>query len=114
MPQIEDWQNRPLSSVYSIIFIDAIHFSVRNDGIVSKLAAYVVLGINEDGMKEVLSIEVISMLAQQHNSKYIVTPLSHTQLADYLSVNRSAMTRELSKMRDEGIIDFDKDTFAIK
>ena len=59
MPQIDDWQNRPLSSVYPIIFIDAIHFSVSNDGIVSKLAAYVVLGINEDGMKEVLSIEVI-------------------------------------------------------
>ncbi len=45
---LEDWQTRPLSAVYPIIFIDAIHFSVRNDGIVSKLAAYVVLGINED------------------------------------------------------------------
>ncbi len=58
MPKIEDWQNRPLSAVYPIVFIDAIHFSVRNDGIVSKLAAYVVLGINEDGHKEVQSIEI--------------------------------------------------------
>lgn len=66
MPQIEDWQNRPLSAVYPIVFIDAIHFSVRNDGIVSKLAAYVVLGINEDGMKEVLSIEV----GENESSKY--------------------------------------------
>ncbi len=66
MPQIEDWQNRPLSAVYPIIFIDAIHFSVCNDGIVSKLAAYVVLGINEDGMKEVLSIEV----GENESSKY--------------------------------------------
>ena len=56
----------------------------------------------------------ISMLAQQQESKYVITPLSRTQLADYLSVNRSAMTRELSKMRDEGIIDFDRDTFVIK
>ena len=58
LPQIEEWQNRPLSAVYPIVFIDAIHFSVRNDGIISKLAAYIVLGINEDGLKEVLSIEV--------------------------------------------------------
>ena len=35
-------------------------------------------------------------------------------MADYLSVNRSAMTRELSKMKEEGILDFDKNTFLIK
>ncbi len=58
LPQIEQWQSRPLASVYPILFIDAIHFSVRHDSIVSKLAAYVVLGINEDGCKEVLTLEV--------------------------------------------------------
>ena len=47
----EEWQNRPLSGVYPIVFIDAIHFSVRDNGIIRKLAAYVVLGINEDGYK---------------------------------------------------------------
>ena len=57
LPQIEDWQNRPLSSIYPILFIDTIHFSVRQDGMVSKLAAYIVLGINEDEKKEVLTIE---------------------------------------------------------
>jgi CRP-like cAMP-binding protein len=56
----------------------------------------------------------ISMLAQQQKSKYIKAPLSRTQLADYLSINRSAMTRELGKMRDEGMIDFDRNTFVIK
>ena len=56
----------------------------------------------------------ISTLAQQQKSKYIKAPLSRTQLADYLSINRSAMTRELGKMRDEGIIDFDRNTFVIK
>jgi transposase-like protein len=39
LPQIEEWQNRPLSAVYPIIFIDAIHFSVREDSIVHKVAA---------------------------------------------------------------------------
>ncbi|SDF72488.1 Transposase, Mutator family, partial [Eubacterium pyruvativorans] len=42
LPQIEEWQNRPLSAVYPIIFIDAIHFSVREDSIVHKVAAYAV------------------------------------------------------------------------
>ena len=58
LPRIEEWQNRPLSPVWQIVFIDALHFSVCNDGVIRKLAAYVVLGINEDGMKEVLSIVV--------------------------------------------------------
>ena len=51
LPQIEDWQNRPLEAVYPIVFIDAIHFSVREDGVVQKRAAYVVLGIDADGKK---------------------------------------------------------------
>ncbi len=51
MPQIEDWQNRPLSEVYPVLFVDAIHYSVRDNGIIRKLAVYVVLGINKDGLK---------------------------------------------------------------
>ena len=34
LPRIEEWQNRPLSSVYPIVFIDAVHFSVRDDGVI--------------------------------------------------------------------------------
>ena len=56
----------------------------------------------------------ISQLAQEQNTKYVNSPLSRVALAEYLSVNRSAMIRELSKMRDDGIIDFDKDTFIVK
>jgi transposase-like protein len=65
-PQIEEWQNRALSSVYPIVFIDAIIFSVRRDKSVQKMSAYIVLGINSDGMKEVLSIE----LGETESSKY--------------------------------------------
>ena len=43
LPRIEEQQNRPLSPVYPIVFIDAVHFSVRDDGVIRKLAAYVVL-----------------------------------------------------------------------
>lgn len=35
LPRIEEWQNRPLSPVYPIVFIDAVHFSVRDDGVMS-------------------------------------------------------------------------------
>ena len=66
LPRIEEWQNRPLSTVYPIVFIDAVHFSVRDDGVIRKLAAYVVLGINEDGIKEVLSI----IVGENESSKY--------------------------------------------
>jgi len=66
LPQIEEWQNRPLDEIYPVVFIDAIHYSVRNDGIIQKLAAYVVLGINLEGRKEVLTIEV----GQNESAKY--------------------------------------------
>ena len=72
LPQIGEWQNRPLASVYPIVFIDAVHFSVRDDGVIRKLAAYVVLGINEDGKKEVLTI----VIGENESSKYWLSVLN--------------------------------------
>ena len=66
LPEIELWQQRPLDDIYPIVFIDAVHFSVREDKQVKKLAAYVVLGINEDGIKDVLGVYV----GQNESSKY--------------------------------------------
>lgn len=66
LPEIDAWQNRPLSAVYPILFIDAVHFSVRDNGIIRKLAAYIILGINDEGHKEVLSIQV----GENESSKY--------------------------------------------
>lgn len=57
LPQIEEWQNRPLDEVYPTIFIYAIYYSVRDNGVIKKLAAYVILGINVEGKKEVLTIQ---------------------------------------------------------
>ena len=54
--QIEDWQKRPLDEVYPIVFIDAVHFSVRDNGQIRKLAAYVILAVSLTGHKGVLSI----------------------------------------------------------
>ena len=72
LPKIEEWQNRSLSAVYPIVFIDAVHFSVRNDGVVRKLAAYVVLGINEEGKKEILAITI----GENESSKYWLSVLN--------------------------------------
>ena len=38
LPQIEDWQKRPLDEVYPIVFIDAVHFSVKDNHVIRKLA----------------------------------------------------------------------------
>lgn len=56
LPKIKEWQNRPLESIYPICFVDAVHFSVREESSVVKKAAYIVLGINEYGEKDVLGI----------------------------------------------------------
>ena len=71
LPQIEDWQNRPLDEVYPILYIDAIHYSVRDNGVIRKLAAYVILGINTEGKKEVRSITV----GDNERSKYWLSVL---------------------------------------
>ena len=56
IPLVEEWQNRPLCEHYYFVFMDAIHYKVRqNNRIVSK-AAYIVIGIDDDGYKDVLGI----------------------------------------------------------
>ena len=83
IPHIEEWHSRPLSSLYPIVFIDAIMFSVRCDKVVQKIAAYIVLGVNSEGMKEVLSIE----LGETESAKYwlnVFNSLKHRGVKDIL------------------------------
>lgn len=56
LPLVNEWQNRPLEKTYSFIFMDAIHYKVREDKQIVVKAAYVVIGVNLDGYKEVLGI----------------------------------------------------------
>ena len=56
IPLVSEWQNRPLEKTYSFVFMDAIHYKVREDKQIVVKAAYVVLGVNMDGEKEVLGI----------------------------------------------------------
>lgn len=58
LPVVREWQQRPLEEVYAIVFMDAIHFHVRSEGQIVKKAVYIAIGINMDGIKEVLGMWV--------------------------------------------------------
>ena len=72
IPEIQEWQKRRLEKVYPIVFIDATHFHVKDNGQIVKKAAYVVLGIDEDGMKNVLTITV----GENESAKYWMSVLN--------------------------------------
>ena len=55
----------------------------------------------------------LSIQAQVQNARYFVVPLGRVELAEYLCVDRSALTRELAKMKEDGLIDYDKKCFRI-
>lgn len=56
LPVITEWRNRPLEKVYPIVFLDAMHFKVREDGKVVSKAFYTVLAINKEGTKDILGM----------------------------------------------------------
>ena len=56
LPLVTEWQNRPLEEVYGIVFMDAIHYKVRSEGRIVSKAAYTVMGVTLEGIKEILGI----------------------------------------------------------
>lgn len=72
LPKIEEWQKRSLDRVYPVVYVDAIHYSVRDNNVIRKLAAYVILRINCSGRKEVLSIQI----GENESAKYWLTALN--------------------------------------
>ena len=91
LPQIEDWQNRPLDDVYPVLYIDAIHYSVRDNGIIRKMAAYVILGVSCEGKKDVLTIEV----GDNESAKYwlsVLNSLKNRGVKDILIICADGLT----------------------
>jgi putative transposase len=66
VPLIKEWQSRPLQSVYAVVFLDAIHFKVKQDGHIVNKAAYMVIGIDLDGNKDVLGM----WIGEHESSKF--------------------------------------------
>lgn len=81
--------------------------SEKNRGLVQKLD-YMSRRTTREKLLSYLSEE-----AKKQNSASITLPFNRQQLADYLSVDRSAMSNELCKMRDEGILEFEKNRFRL-
>ena len=83
LPLVNEWQNRPLETIYCHVIMDAVHYKVRQEGRIVNKAAYVAIGTNLDGMKEVLGIWV----GENESSKYwlkVITELKNRGVEDIL------------------------------
>ena len=58
LPEVKEWQERPLEEVYAVVYLDAVHFHVRSEGRIVKKAVYIALGLDMDGKKDVLGMYV--------------------------------------------------------
>ena len=72
MPEVTAWQNRPLESVYPFVFMDAIHYKVKEDHRYVTKAAYVVLGITLEGRKDILGV----WIGEHESSKFWLNVLN--------------------------------------
>lgn len=75
LPEVEQWQNRPLNECYTVIWMDAMHFKVREDGRVKSKAVYVIIGLNEYGVKEVLGLYI----SESEGARFWLQILTHLQ-----------------------------------
>ncbi|HCH6634801.1 TPA: IS256 family transposase, partial [Clostridioides difficile] len=83
LPLAHEWQNRPLDMIYPIVFMDAIHYKVRSEGRIVNKAAYIAIGVNLEGIKEVLGI----WIGENESSKYwlkVLTDVKNRGVKDIL------------------------------
>ena len=72
LPEAREWQQRPLESIYAVMFMDAIHYHVRSEGQIVKKAVYIAIGIDLNGRKDVLGMWV----GENESAKYWTTVLN--------------------------------------
>ena len=72
LPIAKEWQQRPLESVYAVVFLDAIHYHVRSEGQIVKKAVYIAIGIDLEGKKDVLGMWV----GENESAKFWATVLN--------------------------------------
>ena len=58
LPEIKEWQSRPLNSIYPFVFMDCIHYKVREEACILSRDANIILGVTVEGYKDILSINV--------------------------------------------------------
>ena len=82
LPEVTAWQNRPLESVYPFVFLDAIHYKVKENHQYQTKAAYVVLGITMDGKKDILGV----WIGEHESSKFWLNVLNDLKSRGVLDV----------------------------
>ena len=91
IPEMEEWKSRRLEEVYPFVYIDAIHFNVKTNGVIGKNAAYVVLGISKNGIKEVLGIYI----GESESSKFwlsVLNDIKNRGVKDILVLSSDGLT----------------------
>lgn len=83
IPEIKLWQSRPLEPVYAIVFLDAMHYRVKEDGKVTSRAIYNIIGINTEGKKDLLGMYI----SESEGANFwlqVLTDLNNRGLEDIL------------------------------
>lgn len=83
LKEVQEWQNRPLDEIYPILFLDALQVKIRDGGHVKNMAVYLAIGVNMEGIKEVLGIWV----EQAESAKFwlsVITELQNRGVKDIL------------------------------
>lgn len=91
IPEMEEWKSRRLDDVYPFVYIDAIHFNVKENGAIGKKAAYVAMGISKQGIKEVLGIYI----GENESSKFWMTVFNNLKnrgIKDILVLSSDGLT----------------------
>jgi transposase-like protein len=85
LPKVEEWRNRPLQELYSIVYIDGQRYKIRSDGQVKNKTVYVVMGIDMNGRKDILGL----WISETESAKYwlkVMTDLKNRGVKDILII----------------------------
>ena len=88
IPDVKAWQSRPLEPLYCIVWLDAMHYKVKVDGKIQHKALYNVLGINKDGLKQVLGMYI----SEREGANFWLAVL--TDLQEYKKKKKSRLCEQ--------------------
>lgn len=75
LPLIQEWRSRPLEAVYPFVWLDAIHYKIRHEGRVCNRAVYCIIGINQEGFKNLLGMYI----GEQEGARFWLSVLTDLQ-----------------------------------
>ncbi len=91
LPIAKEWQSRPLEEVYAVVFMDAIHYHVRSEGQIIKKAVYIAIGVQMDGIRDVLGL----WIGENESAKFwlsVMNSLKNRGVRDILIASVDGLT----------------------